>query len=263
MKNSVRKSVLTMFAVLGLLITACDSRETVTEPSAQIEETLSQDAKVEEAVLNLIAKNAGQAVVVNDLAKIAVYGSPEGVEEADDLIGLIQNDSVIVYEGENYSTEITYDVKYKIGNRVVEEYSPLADTALVHYTLHSTYSEPLIYHGERYAESVEFKISGIKMPTTYFQIDMLSEFTGYLEYELQPHVRFYANGNSFFNDVIVNIYNNEIESGSGGVQFDLKMNNATIGTYFAEIEFLGNNEVKVTINEHEYTFTLDLGEIIP
>ncbi len=263
MKNLVIKKLAVIGLMFGMLFTqACTENNDVVEPELQTQQEMLTDEQLEEAVEITVENNAEQAVVMNDLAKIAMYGSPEGVEEADDLIGLIQNDSTLVYEGEHYVTTVVYDIKYKIGNRIVEEYSPLADTALIHYTIHSAFDN-VQYHGEKFAESIDFKVSGIKMPTTHFRIDLLSEFSGYLEYFYEPHVKLSTVGNSYFENVIMNIYTAEIESGTGGIEFDLQMLNQTIGTYYAEIEFLGNNEVKVDINGKEYTFTIDPGSYLP
>jgi hypothetical protein len=208
-------------------------------------------------------RNIQQGTIMSDLVKIAAYGSPENAEDATDLIGLIKTDSTLVYEGATYSTTITYEVKYKVGTRIVEDYTPLADTALIHYTVHSTYNN-IQYHGSRDAESVDFRVSGIKMPTTEFEIDLLSNFDMIIEYELEPHFVFHTVGETFINDMILNIYTNEIESGSGGMRFNFSINgNAYPEEILAEIEFLGDNVVQVTINGRTFTFTFDIGSLIP
>jgi hypothetical protein len=268
MKSLTQKLVLVLFVFGGLFMQACKDEANVVQPQNDpMQQSVITDDQIAEAVAIDISKSkekVGDATIMHDLAIVAMQGgySPENSDDFSDLLGWLTTDSTIVYEGDTYSTEITYDIKYKVGNRIVEDYSPLADTALISYTVHSSYDN-VQFRAEREAYSVSFTVGGIKMPSTHFTVNMLSNFRMQMEYKLEPHILMYINGQSYFEDVVINAFDGTIESGVGGMQFTVSQGSFESDVIVVEIEFTGNNQAVIRVNGHEYTIDVNLGELIP
>ncbi len=268
MKSLTQKILVVLVVLSGLFIQACKDQNTVVQPETA--PTVQENSVSEEQLVEAIAagisqskENCGDAAIMHDLAIIAANDySPESSSDFSDLIGLIADDSTIVYEGNNYRTVITYDIKYKVGNRIVEDYTPLADTALISYTVHATYNNAK-FDAEREAYSVEFTVGGIKMPSTHFTVNLLSNFRMQVQYMFESYIVFYLNGQSYFNDLVINASDGTIESGTGGIQFTVSSHGYESDVIVVEIEFIGDSQAVIRVNGHEYTIDVDLGALLP
>jgi hypothetical protein len=250
---------LTILFLFGILFQAC-SNETIVEPTKQ-DEAIVSNSEIAQIVATELSKSTSGGTTLsamNDLLIIAQ--SPEDIQEGD-IAGLIKNDSTIVYEGDTYKTTLTYEVKYKINNLVVEDYSLLADTALIYYTIESEYNK-IQFSGKREAYSDDFVVSGIKMPTTKFTVNMNSFFRTDIEYKVEPYFLLYINGTTYFEDIVVDIYNSVIESGTGGMEFKISTEELESEPIIVEIEFIGNNKAIIRVNGDEYNVDIALGELL-
>ncbi len=269
MKSLTQKLVVILVVLSGLFVQACKDEATVVQPAINEtppQQTTISEEQLAEAVAYDISKSkekCGDATIMHDLAILAASGnSPENMDDFSDLIGLLKTDSTIVYEGDTYQTEITYEIKYKIGNRVVDDYSPLADTAIISYTVHSIYHN-IQYNAEREAYSVKFTVGGIKMPSTHFTINLLSNYRMQLEYLFEPRITLYMNGQTYFTDVVIDALDGTIESGVGGTQFTISTGGYESDVIVVEVEFIGENEAVIRVNGHEYYVDVDLGALLP
>ncbi len=264
MKNAMKKMmILTIFSLM-LFTQACKNEDNPVEVKEPEQQASVSDERIAEVVAMELSKNAstcGVSTVVNDFATLA-KAATEGTADYDYLIGLLNGDSTITYEGETYSTTITYDVKYKVGNNVVEDYTPLADTALISYQMNSTIDN-IQFYAEREAHSNYFEIWGIRPPTSEFIVQLQTVFNMKMDYKAYSLPEIFFDGKTTLKDVVLNIVTMTIESGTGKMELTVSTANQQAQVLVVEIEFTGNNQATIKFNGKEYTVNLNLGILIP
>ena len=264
MKKLISKTLMVTLILSGFLFQACEKQDSPVKPEPQPSVSVSDDqiAEVVAMELSKTASACGTSTVINDFATMAKAATSEGTQDYSYLIGLISNDSTITYEGDTYSTTITYEVDYKVGNNVMDDYTPLADTALISYAMNSTIDN-IQFYAEREAHSNLFEIWGIRPPTNEFIVQLETVFHLRMDFKTYSMPTLFFDGKTTLKDIVLNILTMTIESGTGKMEFTVSTESHQSKTIVVEIEFIGNNKATIKFNGKEYTVNLNLGILVP